>query len=101
MTSEGSGQVQPSAQGRKHASATRLGVTAAIQTQPSVCRRWAAGAADLPEDAESWLAPQVEHLRTEYPRPLGHLRIARRWCVVGAALVILLVAIGRFRLGLL
>ena len=69
--------------------------------QANAAISWAAGAADLPEDAESWLAPQVEHLRTEYPRPLGHLRIARRWCVVGAALVILLVAIGRFRLGLL
>lgn len=61
---------------------------------------WAAGRTDVPVDAESWLAPQVDHLRSEYPRPLAHLQIARRWCVISPVLVVLLVAIGRFRLGL-
>lgn len=61
---------------------------------------WAAGVQDVPVDAEDWLSPQVAHLRSEYPRPLSHLRTARRWCVLGPVLVILLVAIGRIRLGL-
>jgi len=68
--------------------------------QANAAISWAAGRVDVPSDAEDWLSPQVSHLREEYPRPLGHLRIARRWCVVGPMLVVLLVAIGRFRLGL-
>ena len=61
---------------------------------------WAANTAELPGETRMWLREQVDHLRGEYPRPLGHLRIARRWCIIGPLLVILLVAIGRFRLGL-
>jgi len=39
---------------------------------------WAAGSNPLPGDARQWLREQVEHLQAEYPRPLGHLKIARR-----------------------
>ena len=45
ITSEGSGHSQPTAHGTKAPSATRLGVTAAIHTQPSERRLSAAGAA--------------------------------------------------------
>ena len=69
--------------------------------QANAAISWAAGRTPLPEDAGSWLREQVAHLIEVYPRPLSHLRIARRWCVIGPILLILLVAIGRFRLGLL
>ena len=68
--------------------------------QANAAISWAAGAADLPPDARQWLRDEVEHLHSEYSRPLGHLRTARRWCMFGPALVLLLVAIGRYRLGL-
>ena len=61
---------------------------------------WAAGETELPHDADDWLREAVTLLRKDYQTPLGHLRIARRWCIIGPVLVILLVAIGRFRLGL-
>ena len=61
---------------------------------------WAANPAGLPPDARQWLRDQVAILHSEYQKPLSHLRIARRWCIIAPAIALLLVAIGRYRLGL-
>ena len=69
--------------------------------QANAAISWAAGQADLPDEAEPWLNEQVDVLRADYAKPLSHLRIARRWCLIAPVLVLLLVALGRFRLGVL
>lgn len=61
---------------------------------------WAANPAGLPPDARQWLRDQVSILLAEYQKPLSHLRIARRWCIIAPALVVLLLAVGRYRLGM-
>lgn len=61
---------------------------------------WAANGTELPAESDTWLREEVAHLNAEYPRPISHLRIARRWCVIGPVLVLLLLALGRFRLGM-
>lgn len=68
--------------------------------QANAAISWAANPAGLPPDARQWLRDQVDILQGEYPRPLSHLRIARRWCIIAPALALLLVAIGRYRLGM-
>ena len=40
-----------------------------------------------------------QHLEAEYPRPLAHLKLARRVSMAAPAVLLLIVAIGRFWLG--
>ncbi|MEO0982354.1 MAG: hypothetical protein AAFX03_06850 [Pseudomonadota bacterium] len=56
---------------------------------------WAAGAADLPAEAKPWLVRAVDHLRTAYPKPLAHIRMARRASLVLPAVLIGLAAAWR------
>ncbi|MEM7639252.1 MAG: hypothetical protein AAF269_09320 [Pseudomonadota bacterium] len=62
---------------------------------------WAAGAKPLPESAKPWLSEAVAHLQATYPMPLNHLRRARKYSIVLPVLLIVLIAIGRFGLGVI
>ncbi|MEL6830563.1 MAG: hypothetical protein AAFO63_10545 [Pseudomonadota bacterium] len=59
----------------------------------------AAGDKALPDDAELWLSESVAHLRTTYPKPLGHLRLTRRFSALAPLVLVGLLALGRFGLG--
>jgi len=39
------------------------------------------------------------HLTETYPRPLDHLRMARRWSQIAPVMLLLLIVAGRFKLG--
>lgn len=44
---------------------------------------------------------EASHLITTYPRPLAHLRTARRWTLIAPAVLLILLAAGRLKLGVL
>lgn len=62
---------------------------------------WAAGSKPLPDATEPWLSEAVAYLRATFPMPLNHLKIARRFSVILPALLIVLIAMGRFGLGVI
>lgn len=43
---------------------------------------------------------EAAHLITTYPRPLAHLRTARRWSKIAPALLLVLLAVGKLKLGM-
>lgn len=45
--------------------------------------------------------PLANHLTESYPRPLDHLRMARRWSRIAPVLLLGLLLIGRYKLGAL
>ena len=55
----------------------------------------AAGAADTEVDPEPALQDAAQHLRETYPKPLAHLKTARRYSVVTPVLLLVLVIVGR------
>ncbi|MEM7330052.1 MAG: hypothetical protein AAF437_15020 [Pseudomonadota bacterium] len=61
----------------------------------------AANRGPLAADSEAWLSDAVTYLRDHYPLPLGHLRMARRYSVILPVILILLIALGRFGLGVI
>lgn len=63
--------------------------------------RLAAGASPLTSEADTDLTEAAAHLRATYPKPLSHLRTARRYSVVTPVLLLALVAIGRTGLGVI
>lgn len=62
---------------------------------------WAAGSKPLPDATKPWLSEAVAHLQATYPMPLNHLRKARRYSTILPVLLIVLVAVGRFGLGVI
>ncbi|MHA7899256.1 MAG: hypothetical protein ACX94B_05280 [Henriciella sp.] len=61
----------------------------------------AAGTAPLSSELEGDLGEAVAHLRETYPKPLGHLRTARRYSLVTPVLLLALLALGRTVLGVI
>lgn len=62
---------------------------------------WAASVKPLPDEAKPWLHDAVQHVQATYPRPLDHLRIARRFSLVTPMLLLVLVILGRTVLGVI
>lgn len=52
-------------------------------------------------ETEEWLSQAAGHLTQEYPRPLNHLRKARRYSVLLPVFLLLIVIAGRFVLGVI
>ncbi len=53
------------------------------------------------DGAEDWLSQAAGHLTQDYPRPLSHLRKARKYSVILPLVLITIAAAGRFVLGVI
>lgn len=61
----------------------------------------AAGALPAESETDADLKAAVEHLRATYPKPLAHLRTARRYSLVTPIFLLALLALGRTVLGVI
>ncbi|MDJ0922391.1 MAG: hypothetical protein QNI84_14780 [Henriciella sp.] len=61
----------------------------------------AAGQSQSQSGAEPVQQSAAAHLIETYPNPLRHLRLARRVSLVAPVMLIVLLALGRFRLGVI